>query len=105
MKKLLTLLLISTSTFSFSQGWNFIGSTTGIANASEVDIEVTPGGNLYAAALNSGVVTVYKWSPVTSSWVSMSGATVPGTTSGLDLLVIGETTPVFAVKSDRKSVV
>lgn len=104
MKKLLTLLLISTSTFSFSQGWNFIGSTTGIANASEVDIEVTPGGNLYAAALNSGVVTVYKWSPVTSSWVSMSGATVPGTTSGLDLLVIGETTPVFAVKSNQGAI-
>jgi len=101
MKKLLTLIVLFVSTFSFSQGWNYIGSSTGIANATEVDIETTPGGNLYAAALNSGVVTVYKWSPITSSWVSMSGATVPGTTSGLDLLVIGETTPVFAVKSNQ----
>lgn len=102
MKKLLTLLVVFVSTFSFSQGWNFIGSSTGIANASEVDIETTPGGNLYAAALGSGgVVTVYKWSSVSSSWVSMSGATVPGTTSGLDLLVIGENTPVFAVKSNQ----
>lgn len=101
MKKLLTLIVLFVSTFSFSQGWNYIGSSTGIANATEVDIETTPGGNLYAAALNGGVVTVYKWSPLTSSWVSMSGATVPGTTSGLDLLVIGETTPVFAVKSNQ----
>lgn len=101
MKKLLTLIVLFVSTFSFSQGWNYIGSSTGIANATEVDIETTPGGNLYAAALNAGVVTVYKWSPVSNSWVSMSGATVPGTTSGLDLLVIGETTPVFAVKSNQ----
>lgn len=101
MKKLLTLLVVFVSTFSFSQGWNYIGSSTGIANATEVDIETTPGGNLYAAALNAGVVTVYKWSPITSSWVSMSGATIPGTSSGLDLLVIGETTPVFAVKSKQ----
>jgi hypothetical protein len=101
MKKLLTLIVVFVSTFSFSQSWNYIGSSTGIANATEVDIETTPGGNLYAAALSSGVVTVYKWSPVSSSWVSMSGATVPGTTAGLDLLVIGETTPVFAVKSNQ----
>lgn len=101
MKKLLTLIVLFVSTFSFSQGWNYIGSPLGIANATEVDIETTPGGNLYAAALNSGVVTVYKWSPASTSWVSMSGVTVPGTTSGLDLLVIGETTPVFAVKSNQ----
>lgn len=101
MKKLLTLSIVFLSTFSFSQGWNYIGSSTGIANATEVDIETTPGGNLYAAALNGGIVTVYKWSPVTTSWVSMSGATIPGTSSGLDLLVIGETTPVFAVKSNQ----
>ncbi len=101
MKKLLTLFLLCVSTISFSQGWNYIGSSTGIANATEVDIETTPGGNLYAAALSAGVVTVYKWSPVTTSWVSMSGATIPGTSSGLDLLVIGETTPVFAVKSNQ----
>lgn len=101
MKKLLTLFVLSVSTISFSQGWNFIGSNTGIANATEVDIETTPGGNLYAAALSAGVVTVYKWSPVTSSWVNMSGAIIPGTSSGLDLLVIGETTPVFAVKSNQ----
>lgn len=101
MKQLLTLFLLFVATFSFSQGWNHIGSSTGIANATEVDIETTPGGNLYAAALSAGVVTVYKWSPVTTSWVSMSGATIPGTSSGLDLLVIGETTPVFAVKSNQ----
>lgn len=101
MKKLLTLFVLCVSTVSFSQGWNFIGSNTGIANATEVDIETTPGGNLYAAALNAGVVTVYKWSSVTNSWVSMSGAIIPGTSAGLDLLVIGETTPVFAVKSNQ----
>ncbi|WP_343635106.1 T9SS type A sorting domain-containing protein [Fluviicola sp.] len=101
MKKLLTLFVLLVSTVSFSQGWNFIGSNLGIANATEVDIETTPGGNLYAAALSGGVVTVYKWSPVTAQWVSMSGATIPGTSSGLDLLVIGETTPVFAVKSNQ----
>jgi hypothetical protein len=101
MKKLLTLFVLCVSTISFSQGWNYIGSNTGIANATEVDIETTPGGNLYAAALSAGVVTVYKWSPVTSSWVNMSGAIIPGTSAGLDLLVIGETTPVFAVKSNQ----
>lgn len=106
MKKLLTLLILFASTFSFSQSWNYIGSSTGIANASEVDIEITPGGNLYAAALGSGgVVTVYKWSSVSASWVSMSGATVPGTTSGLDLVVIGENTPVFALKSNQGSTI
>lgn len=102
MKKLLTLLVVFVSTFSFSQGWNYIGSSTGIANATEVDIEITPGGNLYAASLNSGVISVRQWNPANSSWTSLPALTaVPGTTAGLELLVIGETTPVVAVKSNQ----
>jgi trimeric autotransporter adhesin len=102
MKKLLTLIVVFVSTLSFSQGWNYIGSSLGIATATESDIEITPGGNLYAASLSSGVISVRKWNPGNSTWTSLPAiSAIPGTSAGLELVVLGETTPVVAVKSNQ----
>ncbi|WP_341900417.1 T9SS type A sorting domain-containing protein [Fluviicola taffensis] len=103
MKKLLTLIVVFVSTFSFSQGWNYIGSSTGIANATEVDIEVTPGGNLYAAyidASNSNKITVRKWLASNSTWQLVGTAGIgDANVFDLQLVVLGETTPVVAAKT------
>lgn len=103
MKKLLILLVVFVSTFSFSQGWNYIGSSTGIANATEVDIEITPNGNLYAAYIdgtNSNKITVRKWNAVSSSWQLVGAAGIgDANVFDLQLIVLGETTPVVAAKT------
>ncbi len=103
MKKLLTLSILLVSTFSFSQGWNYIGSSTGIANATEVDIETTPGGNLFAAyidASNSNKITVRKWNASVSSWQLVGAAGIgDANVFDLQLIVLGENTPVVAAKT------
>lgn len=103
MKKLLGLLVVFVSTFSFSQGWNYIGSSTGISNATEVDIEITPNGILYAAyidASNSNKITVRKWNAASSSWQLVGAAGIgDANVFDLQLIVLGETTPVVAAKT------
>lgn len=103
MKKLLTLIVLFVSTYSFSQGWNYIGSSLGIANATEVDIETTPGGNLYAAYIdgsNSNKITVRKWVASNNTWQLVGAAGIgDANVFDLQLVVLGETTPVVAAKT------
>lgn len=101
MKKLLLSLVVLISTFSFSQNWNYIGSSTGIANASEIDIEISPNGVLYAAYIdgsNSNKITVRKWNSVNSTWqlVGTAGISSPNA-FGLELILKGEN-PVVGAK-------
>lgn len=103
MKKLLFACMALIPLFSLSQGWDYIGSSTGIANATEVDIEITPNGNLYAAyidASNSNKITVRKWNANNSSWQLVGNAGIgDANVFDLELVVLGETTPVVAAKT------
>lgn len=100
MKQLFTLLtcLILWS-FGQAQTWNFIGSGTGY-NASEIDIEITPNGQLYMAYIdtdNSSKITVRKW--VNNAWQLVGTAGI-GTASSFDLqlVVVNEDYPVVSAK-------
>src|SRR6218665_2482387 len=101
MKKILTLTFLLSTYLSFAQPWNYIGSSTGINNASEVDIEITPSGQIYMAYIdsdNSNKVTVRKW--INQYWQLVGSAGI-GTANAFDLqlVVIGENTPVVAAKT------
>ncbi len=99
MKKLLTLLVVFASTFSFSQSWNYIGSSTGISNATEVDIEISAGGNLFMAYIdsdNSNKITVKKWNGTAWVLVGTAGISSPNVFD-LELIMQGEN-PVVGAK-------
>lgn len=100
--KQLTLLLAFVSLMGGTlnaQSWNFIGSTTGY-NASEVDIEITPNGQLYMAYIdtdNGSRITVRTWT--NNAW-QLVGTAGFGTNSSFDLQLVltSETNPAVAVK-------
>lgn len=99
MKHILTLLLSFTALAATAQPWNFIGSGSGINNASEVDIEISAGGQLFMAYIdtdNSNKITVRKWSNQLWQLVGTAGQ---GSASsfGLKLVMNGEN-PVVAAK-------
>lgn len=48
-----------------TQNWNFIGPSTGVSNASQMDLETSPNGNLFLAVLNGTQLTVKKWNGTT----------------------------------------
>ncbi|MCC6701050.1 MAG: hypothetical protein IT221_05985 [Fluviicola sp.] len=61
MKKLLGILTLLFALSSNAQSWKFIGSTSGIGDGTEVDMEISNSGTLYIAyidALNSNKITV-----------------------------------------------
>lgn len=83
-----------------SQSWNFVGSASGY-NASEVDIEITPNGQLYMAYIdtdNSSKITVRKW--VNNAW-QLVGTAGQGTANSFDLqlIVVNEDYPVVCAKA------
>lgn len=83
-----------------SQSWNFIGSASGY-NAAEVDIEITPNGQLYMAYIdtdNSSKITVRKW--VNNAW-QLVGTAGQGTANSFDLqlIVVNEDFPVVCAKA------
>jgi hypothetical protein len=82
-----------------AQSWNFIGSSIGY-NASEVDIEITPNGQLYMAYIdtdNGSKATVRKW--VNNAWQLVGTAGVSSTNCfDLQLVVSGEDYPAVAMK-------
>ncbi|HLP55308.1 MAG TPA: T9SS type A sorting domain-containing protein [Fluviicola sp.] len=90
---------LSLVTIGNAQSWNFVGSSVGY-NASEVDIEITPNGQLYMAYIdtdNSSKITVRKW--VNNSW-QLVGAAGQGTANAFDLqlAVSNEDYPVVSAK-------
>lgn len=82
-----------------AQSWNFIGSSTGY-NASEVDIEITPNGQLYMAYIdtdNGSKATVRKW--VNNSWQLVGTAGISSTNCfDIQLVVSNEDFPAIAMK-------
>ncbi len=107
MKKVLFLCVSFISVFSFSQDWNAIGNQAGIANATEVDIEITPGGKLYAAYIDtdqSKKVSVARWNAANSSWEILGNAGIgDANVFDLKLIVLDEVYPVFAAKTFYQS--
>jgi len=99
MKKLLTLSFLLTAFFGFSQPWNYVGSSTGINNASEVDIEVSGNGQLFMAYIdsdNTNKITVKKW--INQSW-QLVGTAGQGNANAFDLqLVMNGENPVVGAK-------
>ncbi len=90
---------LSLVTIGHAQSWNFIGSSVGY-NASEVDIEITPNGQLYMAYIdtdNSSKITVRKW--VNNAW-QLVGTAGQGTANSFDLqlVVVNEDFPVVSAK-------
>lgn len=85
---------------AYSQGnWNFVGTASGF-DAAEVDLEITPNGQLYMACTNpanQGRVTVRKW--VNNTWQLIGPASF-GPNNGFDIQIIsaGEETPVVSMK-------
>jgi len=98
--KHLFLLLVFTfpALMATSQTWNFVGSPAGYG-ATEVDIEVTPNGQLLMAYIdsdNSGKATVRKF--VNGSWQLVGTAGITSTNCfDLQLVASGEN-PAIAVK-------
>ena len=100
MKQLVFLIaFLSIVSVGTAQSWNFIGSSIGY-NASEVDIEITPNGQLYMAYIdtdNSSKITVRKWSGTAWQLVGTAGQ---GTANSFDLqlVVVNEDFPVVSAK-------
>lgn len=84
---------------SGAQTWNFVGSSVGY-NASEVDIEITPNGQLYMAYIdtdNGSKATVRKW--VNNAWQIVGTAGISSTNCfDIQLVVCGEDNPAVAMK-------
>jgi trimeric autotransporter adhesin len=82
-----------------AQSWNFIGSSIGY-NASEIDIEITPNGQLYMAYIdtdNGSKATVRKW--VNNSWQLVGTAGISSTNCfDIQLVVSNEDFPAVAMK-------
>jgi hypothetical protein len=82
-----------------AQPWKFIGSSTGINNASEVDIEISAGGNLFMAYIdsdNSNKISVKRWNGTAWVLVGTAGISSPNAFD-LDLIMKGEN-PVVGAK-------
>lgn len=107
MKKVLFLCVTFISLFSFSQDWNAIGNAAGIANATEVDIEITPGGKLYAAYVDtdhSKKVSVVRWNAGNNNWELIGNAGIgDANVFDLKLIILDEVYPVFAAKTFYQS--
>lgn len=82
-----------------TQNWNFIGPSTGVSNASQMDLETSPNGNLFLAVLNGTQLTVKKWNGTT--WANLGAAmTVHSTAQDVQLVVVGNNYPVVAYKTN-----
>jgi hypothetical protein len=103
MKKLLSLLFFFATIHSFAQPWKFIGPSTGINNATEVDIEISVNGELYIAYIdtgNSNKVTVRRWNG--TSWALVGGAGIGiANATEVQLITTSDLTPAFVAKCQR----
>lgn len=99
MKTLLGLMVCLITLSVSAQPWKFIGSSAGINNATEVDIEISANGNLFMAYIdsdNSNKISVKKWNG--SSWVLVGTAGISSSNAfDLDLIMKGEN-PVVGAK-------
>jgi hypothetical protein len=101
MKNLLLSIALVLAASVSAQPWNFIGSTTGIANATEVDIEISAAGDLFMAYIdtdNANRISCRKWNKTTQTWqlVGTAGISSPSA-FGIQLVMRGEN-PVVGCK-------
>lgn len=103
MKKHILICLAIIPFLSFSQTWNAIGNPNGIAAATQVDMQVTAGGKLYAAYIdvtNSSKVSVVRWDAPSNDWKLIGNSGIgDANVSDLQLIVLDEIYPVFAAKT------
>jgi len=99
MKKLLGLIVCMITLSAAAQPWKFIGSSTGITNATEVDIEISANGTLFMAYIdsdNSNKISVKKWNG--TAWTQVGAAGISSQNAfDLDLIMRGEN-PVVGAK-------
>ena len=100
MKQFITLLAFSSlCLFSQAQTWNFVGTNAGYA-ASEVDLDISPNGQLYMAYIdtdNGNRATVKKF--VNGAWTLVGAAGISGTNSfDIQLVATSDANPAIAVK-------
>ncbi len=99
MKNLLFIFFLTLTTTIFGQSWQFVGSSTGINNASEVDIEISSNGVLFMAyvdADNLNKITVKKWQ--SNAWVLVGTAGITSSNAfDVQLIMKGEQ-PVIGAK-------
>jgi hypothetical protein len=97
----LQLVFLALCSFSFAQtNWNFVGSSTGIANVTEIDMEVSPAGDLYIAYIDpslSNKITVKKWSGSANNFITLGTAGFSAANvSDLQLVITGNNTPAVS---------
>lgn len=101
MKHLILTFALLFTAILHAQPWNFIGSSTGIANASEVDIEISPAGELFMAYIdtdNSNRMTCRKWNRSTQTWQLVGTAGISSINAfDIQLVMRGEN-PVMGCK-------
>lgn len=102
MKHLLSLLFLVVCTLSYSQSWNFIGSGSGIASATEIDMEIGSNQNLFIAYVdvaNSNKITVRKYNTTSQTWQAVGPIGFSGTNAfDVQMALINDSTPVIAYK-------
>lgn len=102
MKRLLSLLFLGLGTLSYSQSWNFIGSGSGIASATEIDMEIGSNQNLFIAYVdvaNSNRITVRKYNTTLQTWQAVGPIGFSGTNAfDVQMALINDSTPVIAYK-------
>lgn len=102
-KNLLSACLLLLASVSFAQTWDFVGSSSGMASGiTEMDMAVTPNGELYVAYIDPSVsnkVTVKKWSSVMGFQTVGTAGIGDANVFDLQLVITGTGTPVFAAKT------
>ena len=102
-KNLLSACLLLLASASFAQTWDFVGSSSGMASGiTEMDMAVTPNGELYVAYIDPSVsnkVTVKKWSSVMGFQTVGTAGIGDANVFDLQLIITGSGTPVFAAKT------
>ncbi len=103
MKKLLLILITFFSIqFVNSQTWNFIGSSSGIASATEVDLEIGSNGNLFVAytdAVSNNKVTVRKFNTVSQTWQAVGATAFSGNNAfDVQMCLQNDSMPAIAYK-------
>lgn len=103
MKNLLVIAALFASITSFAQPWKFVGPSTGINNASEVDVEISVNGELYIAYIdsdNSNKVSVRRWNGTSWALVGSAGVGIANA-SEVQLVTTSDLKPAFVAKCTR----
>jgi trimeric autotransporter adhesin len=103
MKTLLGILMLLLALSSNAQTWKFIGSSTGIGDGTEVDMEISSTGTIFIAyidVLNSNKITVKKWNEPSQAWQTVGTAGIgDANVTGLQLTVMSNDYPAIAART------